>query len=1572
MSDEQVRFCNLHQHTTESHLDAICNIDDLFDRAKELGQRAIAVTDHGSMGGIYKAYKAYKRTGVKLIPGNEIYFTPDLEAPAKDPVTKEKNPLAKRYHLVLLAMNEKGYQNLLRVTYEGFKNSVTVMNKEFPRVDEAILRKYNEGLFALSACGGNIIAQSIFRKDHAQAIRYAEMLKSVYGERFFIELQPHGIKRGEFSQIQLNTKMREVADELGVKMVATCDAHYIKQSDEEYHDMVLAISDKKPLSDLSRHTYTIDVLCDQCSWGWVDKENKIKCTNEQCVKGVVSKKPCPEFYLKSEQEVLQFFTDHFDANLAEELITNVSNIADQCEPPDYIKPSGKEHIPTFDIHHISQCPDYEEFKKWRANTVNVPDDVAYLRFSVWKGFMQYMKKKGFSDEIKAKYWKRAKFEISVLESRNFSSYMLIVADYIRWARDNGVLVGPGRGSVGGCLVAFLIGIHRVDPIKYGLFFERFHNLQKNSLPDIDTDFAPSGREKVFNYCKRKYGEENVAYISNLNRFTPKVVLTDVIRSLEEGGDKSTAFRIAKAITSEIPDKVHEGDKIIQVDTMDKAVKHARGTVFKSLLEKNPRILDFAKAIVGLPRNYSTHAGGVVISDIPLPDFVPVRRDKKGAFAIQYEKNQAEENGLVKMDHLGLTTLDVISEVLEQAKAIGIELPDLDTLCVEETDHQEAYKVLESGLTGGCFQIEGHTLQPLCKPMKAKSIEDIALINALGRPSCSKKERKQFIARRNGEERIVYPHRLLENILKDTYGISIYEEDLLHLAPEIAGWDLSEADGLRKVTKLKEKGAALADQLEKKFINDCMERKNLTKEEGKFIWDEVIIPYSRYGFNKSVGKSTKIIVNDQEKEIQYVCPGDEVNTVDFDGNVVKSTVVALHDHGQVPMWEVEFDDGTIEQCTLDHKWLTRYGQQPMWRILEEELEIFGHQGNAQNRSFDVQGMRPKVQTVPSQKEASQSMQRVSGFTKVEGERVCADTKNSLWNRTKDDNEKIISSSKRMFEVQGIVEANEKEHYEQNKQIRLNEEKGFRNSEKDFCSSRNTIGESRAIEKMAGRKSGKICRDSSKSSRITEAFQDESLVRTISEILGLREKQANEMLRSSEASGLCSQREKCGDRSGWTVAFPTASWRREAEENTGERPTVGTRNIAQKLEIDPIKYGQLQILWRTYKDLIRQPFKYDKVQPTGNLQGRKVVRIEYLGFQQAYDLEVDNPSHNFLLSSGLCSSNSHAIAYSMLGYATAYYKIKARAPFFASVLNARLRSKSKAQDHDEYMSKIKEEARKYKVTIAACDINRSKQYYVATDNNHIVTGLGAVKGLGASALNMIISNQPYTSIEDFIVKNPSKVNKNHVQALAKAGAFDSFRISRKYVFDHFVPFRDAWKKYLKKADDSLFIGGDRSKPMLDQLLDGFNYSGVAEANQEWTTQERLEYEKEVLGEYVSGSPRELYPKFFKGGVYDTDFKLISHKNKGDTLLFEGLVTATREFKIKRGGNKGRRMGQITVENLKGESANITVWCETWEKYEKLLTKGDVPVQGEAYVNEDRTTKEKSWALSKIRVHNKKRKA
>jgi len=830
-----IGFVNLHSHTGYSQLDAINRVKDLFKRAKELGQKAIAITDHGTMAGTWDAYKASKETGVKFIPGNEIYFVEDL--------SDEKS---KRRHLVLLASNHQGFKNLLKITSIGFDNATSVMGRDFPRVDAAILKQYNEGIIATSACGGSVIANSIFNNDMDTAKYHAKILADIFPGRFYIELQPHALSKKDkktgrlFDQRFLNNKLKELAEELGLPMVATCDTHYLTKKHEKYHDMILAISSKKSLDDLTRHRYATYTTCEKCT-GIGYEANGAPCA--YCAgSGIGSVIPCSEFYLKSEEEMISFFEKDYNRAFAETLIRNTKNIGDQCEEPSYMEPTI-DRLPRFSWHLINQNSDADEFREWLSNKPKMQailEENAYIRFQVWKTFSVYTK--DFTEEKKKEYWDRLLKEIGILEARNFCSYMLIVADFINWAKSNDIDIGPGRGSAGGSLVAFFLGMHEVDSLRYGLYFERFQNRERAEPPDFDCDVSSSGRQRIADYIQNKYGKDYVAYISNINTMTPKVVLKDVARSMNLGGDASTAFKLANEITADIPDKITENDKTIEIRTMDQALKYS--PKLSNFLLQYPDLLDYCNNIIGLPKAMSTHAGGICISDIPLADFVPLRTDKDGRVAVAYDKKTCEQVKLVKIDLLGLETLDTLRECYNQAKRIGIELPEPSR--IPEGD-EKAFRLIHSGLVKGVFQLEGSTIAPMCSLLKPNSIKDIAILSGLGRPGCSKEERTDFIDRRFKKKPITYQHPLLEQILDHTNGIKIFDDDLLKLAQKIAGWDLSKADSLRKLTKLKEKGAALAAQLEKDFISDCMRHSKISREEAEMLWEDVVAPFSKYAF-----------------------------------------------------------------------------------------------------------------------------------------------------------------------------------------------------------------------------------------------------------------------------------------------------------------------------------------------------------------------------------------------------------------------------------------------------------------------------------------------------------------------------------------------------------------------------------------------------------------------------------------------------------------------------------------------------------------------------------------------------
>lgn len=1136
-------FCCLHTHSNFSILDSIIPVPDIFKRAKELGQTAIAITDHGNMASMHEAYQEYKKYKdtdhpIKLIPGNEIYFCEDLG-----------DYKAKRRHLVLLAANEKGYKNLLKITAVGFYNSVNVMGRQFPRVNEDILRQYSEGIYATSACGGSLIAAGVWEGSREAALEAAELFKDIYGDRFFIELQPHNLKRGGFSQQYLNDQLKSIAEELNIEMVATCDAHYLTAKHEKYHDMVLAISAKKPLDDPSRHRYASFEPCLVCEGtGVYPPDSDQNCHGCLGTKG--KHKLCAEFYLKDEQEVRTYFSKNYDAQFANQLIENTAKIAANCEWPDYMEPTDYR-LPTFPWE---EEPDAGEFMQWKRDQVGIqglPDDAAYLRFQVWKRFCEYCR--DFNMAEKKKYWDRLIYELEILEERNFSSYMLIVADYVNWAKNNGIVVGPGRGSGTSSMVGFLLGIHNVNSISYGLVFERFQSKLRPDPPDYDIDFAPSGRERVIEYCRNKYGPDRIAYISNILRLTPKLVIKDVARSLCIGGDKSTAFNMANKITAGIPDVVNENDKNVKINTMEKALKYSKD--LQNFIQQYPEVLDYANHLIGLPRTFATHAAGVIIADVPLDTYVPLRRDRDGTISIQYDKDMCESMRLVKMDFLGLETLDVMTETKSLASKVGVDLPIPHE--IPENDAR-TFRLIQSGYVAGVFQLSG-SLAPLCKALKPTCIKDIALVNALGRPSCSKQERIDFINCRNGKTKPKYPHPCLKPVLEHTHGISVFDEDLLKLAEHVAGWDLSKADGLRKVTKYKEKGAALADQLEKEFVRDAVARSGLSEADAQMIWDKVVIPYAKYAFNLA----------------------------------------------------------------------------------------------------------------------------------------------------------------------------------------------------------------------------------------------------------------------------------------------------------------------------------------------------------------------------------------------------HAVAYSMISYQTAYYKVYAPGPFLCALLNSETRANRK--DKQENIDALKRDAKRFKIKIEACDINISKQYYTMKDKRTIVMGLGAIKGIGDKALNAIIAHQPYISFGDFLYRTPSNVvSKSVIIALAKAGAFDSLGVSRKFAAENYAEMRKGLNKYVRKLDDTYFEHGNLHKP-LPHYLDDFVYKYPERENEDWDIRQKLLYEKEVLGEFISGSPEDIYPNFFKGNIYSQPFSRIASLPDGTNFAMEGIIVSIREIIIKKQGrNHGKTMAKFIVENLRGETIEVTIWPDTYNKNKKYFKTG-IPIRGLFKVNE-----------------------
>ncbi|CAB4197060.1 DnaE DNA polymerase III, alpha subunit [uncultured Caudovirales phage] len=888
-------FVSLHNQTDFSILDSLISTKALFSRAKELGQTAIAVTDHGTLAATWDALKASKDTGVKLIIGCECYFSND-SSKVDD----------KFRHIVLLAKNAVGYRNLLTINKKGFDNGHFLGKRVYPVIDWKLLEEHSDGIICLTACGNGIISQLLSNGKFDDAENTAIKLKGIFGDNLGLEIMPNNMQRGsnffndKIDQGFLNRQIINLGKKLGIKVVPACNSHYLKKEDHTTHDVFLAIGSHQPVHSNFRLRY-----------------------------------PVPEFYLKTGDEVKLFFSRNFGEEYAEELCSNTIYFANMCENPEWIdpkfsNPSGKE-LPIFPV---KDEPDYNEFLDWSSRLSDdirkLDEDKLFLRFHCENFFNSRIK--DLTPENRDQYEKRLAEELDVIEYHGFSSYMLIVADFINWARRNDIAVGEGRGSVGGSLIGFLLGIHQADPIKYNLIFARFHNKEKSSFPDIDTDFAPSGRARVQEYLRKKYGEDHVAHVSNVNTITPKVYARDIARICELGGSKEDGVRVGTDVADCIPSDIHSIDEAL-----------AKVPLFAEYCKKYPEFIQY-KDICGKYRAWSTHAGGIIISARSLTGLVPLRKDKDGALAIEYDKDKAEENGLVKMDTLGLSTLDIIGETYRIIKSRGKEVPP-DQLDYDIYD-QKSYDTITNGDTFCIFQLgtSAGTID-LCKRIKPKSINDLANINALARPS-ARDMRNDFIKTRNGEKKMTLLHKNLGRAFNSTYGFGLYEECLMYLAQDIAGWSLHSADRLRKLTKEKGKNPKKAQQWRLEFITDAI-KNGVNEEIAKRIWDEVVDKFQGYGFNACLHAREYIDIYNSDgnfickKMIKDVCVGDYVRSRDEKSRQNIFIQVTNNYNNKIkPLVEIELISGEKVKCTMDHKFRVKESGEmlPLWLIIKEKLTI----------------------------------------------------------------------------------------------------------------------------------------------------------------------------------------------------------------------------------------------------------------------------------------------------------------------------------------------------------------------------------------------------------------------------------------------------------------------------------------------------------------------------------------------------------------------------------------------------------------------------------------------------------
>ncbi len=768
-------FVHLHNHTFHSVLDGLTKINDLVDKVKEFGMEAAAVTDHGTMSGILDYYKTAKNAGIKPILGIETYVAARSRFdrdPAKD---------KQRFHLTVLAMNNTGFHNLMKLSTQA--NLEGMYYK--PRTDHDLLEELNEGLIVLSGCASGEIGVALRDDDYDRARDIAKWYKSVFGDRYYLELQDHGHPKSNTHwdvQAKINEGLIKLSKELDIEMVVTCDGHYLTHDHQDAHEILLCVGTGSYLSD--------------------EKRMSLKDF---------------ELHLTDPRDIIDHWGEEYP-----EVVLNTKKVADRCDVeielgriliPKYPLPEGEnEHSYLLRLTYQGLLQRYNGASKEEAEKLDPDDIIPQL-----------------SDEVR----QRAEMELGVMGKMGYEGYFLIVQDFINWGKSKGIVFGPGRGSAAGSIIAYALNITDLDPLKYGLLFERFLNPDRISMPDIDVDIQDTRRDEVIEYCAKKYGEDHVSNIATFGKMFGRMAVRDVARVLEVPYAESD--RLAKLVPPP-----NQGRHIPLSVSIKEDVDLRRE------YENNPtakEVLDYAIQLEGTIRSHGVHACGVVIAPDTLVNYIPLEMAQKGVVATQFPMGEVEELGLLKMDFLGLSNLTIINNamrIIRKAYNTEINLSQLPL------DDKKTYELFQRGDTTGVFQLESAGMKRYLRGLKPTTFEDIIAMVALYRPG-PMQFIDSFIRRKHGEEEITYLHPGMKNSLKNTYGILVYQEQFMQISKEWCGFTGGQADTLRKAVGKKK--IDLMKKVKPEFVEGAVKVGGATKEIAETFWTQ-LEEFANYCFNKS--------------------------------------------------------------------------------------------------------------------------------------------------------------------------------------------------------------------------------------------------------------------------------------------------------------------------------------------------------------------------------------------------------------------------------------------------------------------------------------------------------------------------------------------------------------------------------------------------------------------------------------------------------------------------------------------------------------------------------------------------
>ena len=1436
------------------------------------------MTDHGNLFGAIEFYQIMSKKGIKPIIGCETYLLTAGSRHKKD--TSGEGFLS---HITLLSKNRTGYQNLCRLVSVGHLEGFYYK----PRIDKELFEQYNSDLIALSGCLRGEIPQLLQRGNFEGAKQAAQYYSKLLGEgNFYLELTDCGMKE----QTVVREGLLRLAKEVGLPLVATNDVHYLRQEGSAAHDALVCIQTGKLLSDTNRMKMDSDQL-----------------------------------YLKSAEEMKTLFAD------APEAISNSVLIAEKCNLELDFK---TYHFPRF------QVPDQKDL-------------LTYLTEQTLEGFEKRWKEieirfaNAETKPSRALYLKRLHSELEMIKKTGFAGYFLIVADFISYAKSQGIPVGPGRGSAAGSLVVYCLGITDIDPVEHHLLFERFINPERVTQPDMDIDFCMRRRDEVLQYVTKKYG--NVSQIITFGKMKARAVVRDVGRVM--GVPYGDVDRLAKLIPNALG------------ITLELALKTE--PQLKELAEKDEKIkklIEVAKMLEGFPRHASTHAAGVVISDQPLVNFLPLYRGQHDETVTQYDMKAVEKVGLIKFDFLGLKTLTVLDDTIKLIEKNHGKKIDLSTLPL---DDPLVYKILGEADTSGVFQLESSGMTDLVAKLKPNRFADLIALVALFRPGpLGSGMVDDFIARKHGRTPIRYELPQLEEILADTYGIILYQEQVMQIASRLANFSLGDADILRRAMG-KKNAEEMAKQREK-FLSGAKVKKIQSFKAEKIF--DLMAKFAEYGFNKCVVGETELVdavtgeiftVEDLVKE----GPGRKIFSCDEKFKIVPRKIEAVISNGKKKVFLLRTRLGYQIRATANHPFLALDG----WKHLEElkigdriatprrlfvntqeewpEHEVISlawliSEGNTchpnslyfyNNDISLVKDFAAHIEKFPFTK--ARCYQRKNGRGEVcanTGVRLQADTARKRGHPSR-------SGAFIWAQKLGLIGKKAREKSIPQQVFRLSPRQlalflgrlwsgdgfvyGLDNAAPFYATS---------SEKLAAQVQHLLLRFGIVSRVAMKNFSYKGGIKKGFAVLITGEGSRQLFLdsigpyligRDQQTTALKKYLKKKGAGKGCrdTIPWEVKCWIREAKGASGKTwVEIETETDLSMREF----YGGHHLYKRGFRrntvEKLGRYFYSDRLAALGtsDIYWDEVETIQPEGIRETYDLTVEK-NHNFV-ADGIIVHNSHSTAYAMVAYQTAYFKAHYPTEYMACLLTTEMGNTDKVLF---YM----QDCTAHDIQILPPDLNESELPFSVVADKKIRFGLAAVKNVGEGAVEIIVESRqkegPFYSLFDFCERVDSrKSNRRVVESLIKAGAFDFTKARRSQlmaVLDIAIEYGDRRQKDKLSGQFSLldqFRTMDNGPSTMDQKLPDV---------EEWPERARLQFEKEVLGFYLTGHPLAQFEKLLAQYATADCLQVAELPDKRE-IRIAGVVTSLKEITTK----KGERMGFITLEDLKGQ-VEVVVFPETYQK-------------------------------------------